>query len=134
MARLTNKQFPVASFDTIFEIERDAAVGYDGFDKVMKEHTKTLDALQKASDKLKVGEIVGFLLSIPWADGYAYYLVTNDEPLTLQPVLVHDAWQVPYYQIRGLRKSDIVNRQKSAKKIGKLFVPRSMIGNRKVIK
>ena len=106
MARLANKNYPVG---------RTRDVGYGGLVELMKEHTKTLNALQKASDKLKSGEVKGFLLPIPWADGYAYYLVTNDNPLTLQPVLVHDEWQVPYYMIRGLRVADILKRQKARK-------------------
>jgi len=74
------------------------------------------DSEKKAFDELLItaravpkGVLVGLLVSFPYADGAAYYRVIKEKPLTLQHIPYGDAWQVPGYQIRGLRKEDIFN-------------------------
>jgi len=51
--------------------------------------------------------IVGSLIKIGWADGYAAYIIVKARPMTLMHVYLGDGWQVPFYMIRGLRKIDL---------------------------
>jgi len=71
------------------------------------DHDKAFDALVAASDALPPGHIVGGLIRFPRGDGYAYYLVTKDKPLTVQSVPYSDAWQADHMTIRGLRRADV---------------------------
>lgn len=66
-----------------------------------------LGRLMSESAKLPTGEIVGGVLALPYADGYAYYIVTKAKPLTLRWIPYCDAWQVPDVYIRGLRLEDV---------------------------
>jgi hypothetical protein len=47
------------------------------------------------------------LIGIPAADGFAWYRVVSESPLTLQHVPYGDAWHAPAAHIRGLRKTDV---------------------------
>ena len=73
-----------------------------------KAHSAELERLQAASDALPEGILVGGLLSFPVADGYAYYLVRNNDPLTLQHVPFGDAWTIPTPYVRGLEPEDVI--------------------------
>jgi hypothetical protein len=70
-------------------------------------HEQEFKRLQAISDALKYPDIVGGIFRIPWADSYAYYLVTSDDPLTLQHIDYGDAWSVPSYMIRGISPADV---------------------------
>lgn len=80
-----------------------------------------LEKLRITSSLLKGNEVVGGLLRFPVADGYAYYLVTNDKPLELTHINFGDNWTIPEWQIRGLRKSDIVSQLKRAREFSKIW-------------
>ena len=67
---------------------------------------KMFDALCEKSDAIKRG-IVGKVISFPYADGAAHYVVVKDSPLTVAPIPVGDKWQMSGIMIRGLRKSDV---------------------------
>lgn len=70
---------------------------------------KLLQALQEESNRIKLSEtIVGVVVQFPIADGYAWYRVIKQRPLTLQHIPICDAFQIPHPYLRGLRKSDIV--------------------------
>lgn len=56
---------------------------------------------------VELGEITGAILRWQRADGYAWYLVINDEPLTLQHVDLFDGYTVEPALIRGLDRSDV---------------------------
>lgn len=63
------------------------------------------------------GPLTGEIVRFPFADSYAFYMVA-DAPQTMS--LVHcplgDAWDLPGYQTRGLRKTDIlaaINRERA---------------------
>ena len=63
------------------------------------------DELERRS---RLGDsIVGKVISFPFADGYAHYIVFKESPLTVAPIPVGDRWQVSEIMIRGLRKADI---------------------------
>lgn len=60
-------------------------------------------------------ELIGEEIRFPMADGYARYLVWRTKPLSLIHIPLGDAWNLPDYQLRGLRVSDvreIVRRQR----------------------
>lgn len=65
-------------------------------------------ALQAASDALPPNAIVGGLLAFPAGDGYAFYRVVTEQPLTVQLVLCGDAWEVQVARIHGLTRANVV--------------------------
>lgn len=94
MATLTDKK-----------IDGDWSIG--GPDWVDR-HDKQFNELLKKSAKVDVnGSLIGAVIALPFADGAAHYVVIKNRPLTLQHIPYCDAWHVPYYTIRGLRKADI---------------------------
>jgi hypothetical protein len=104
MAQLANKPCPG---DWSFE-------GDDWYER----HGKQFKALHEAAQKVDpAGSLVGALVEFPWADGSAIYRVSKDKPLILQHVPVFDAWQVPYTQIRGLRRADVIAQVESSRRL-----------------
>lgn len=79
------------------------------------------DRLAAASNALPEGQLTGALLSWQRADGYAYYLVTKEKPLTLQLVPFMDNYQVEDALIRGLNTSDVHNMIERDRKLRDLF-------------
>lgn len=81
--------------------------------KRLKEHLKSMGY---------TGEHTGEEFSIPCGDGAARYMVMEG-PKTF--ALVHlplgDAWSVPEYMTRGLRKGDVLKKIESTKRIAELF-------------
>ena len=74
-----------------------------------KRHEDQFKALEAEAEKVDPAvSLVGVIVRFPWADGNAFYRVSKDKPLMLQHIPVFDAWQVPYSQIRGLRRADVV--------------------------
>lgn len=97
----------------------DWSIGPEGWYERHEQQWKDLQAEAAKVDPNK--SLVGAIVSFPWADGSAYYRVASDKPLMLEHIPYCDAWQVPYTQIRGLRRSDIVAMVKSEKKLQELF-------------
>lgn len=87
-------------------------------------HEKAMAEMRATSDALEDGDIVGFIMQFPWADGYAVYRVTKERPLTLQHIDYGDAWQVPDAHLRGIRFEDVVQAQMRARARRKLFGPK----------
>jgi hypothetical protein len=86
-----------------------------------KRQEEALDRLMDASANLPAGKVVGGLLRWQRADGYAFYLVTKERPLTLQHVPFCDAYQVEPYLIRGLNKQDVLDQLESARRLHAIF-------------
>ncbi len=83
---------------------------------------EVLDAyFKRQADELEKLLDTGLLLSFPRADGYAYYLVVNWKPLTLQWVPYGDKWQVEPELIRGLRATGVRERLSYAKRLRSIF-------------
>lgn len=91
------------------------------FRKAWEADAKWLADLQATSDALPDGEIVGALLKWQRGDGYAFYLVINDNPLTVSRVKFGDNWSVEPALIRGLRRRDIEDMLAHAKRFAALF-------------
>lgn len=77
--------------------------------------------LQEKSDSLKSGEIVGGLLSFPVGDGYACYVVTVDQPLTVAWAPTIDEWSAPAPLLRGLNRTDVEKMLEMRRGIKKIF-------------
>ena len=97
-------------------------VDFSKYDESSSEKAdKSFEDLQKISDSLPEGKVVGYIFSEPHADGYALYLVTKDRPLTLAHIPHGDAWELPDAHIRGLQRSDILWKQRQGKRLKDLF-------------
>lgn len=83
--------------------------------------TKLMNEMQAVSDALPEDEITGGIISFPYADGHALYLVEKAKPLTLQHIPYMDAWQVDAALIRGLRVVDVQQKLKGRKNLKAMF-------------
>ena len=84
MAQLSHKFYPMPEFRQF---------------KDWKEWSKAQD---EALDAIPAGRLISF----PCADGQALYYVETWKPFVLQSIPYGDAWQVPYYTIRGFTVAD----------------------------
>lgn len=62
----------------------------------------------RANTKSK-SDLVGEIIHLPFADGYASYVVFNTQPLQLLLLLDGDAWSADPMTIRGMRLTDVKN-------------------------
>ena len=69
---------------------------------------RELDELQVVSDALPANAIVGALIRFHVADGYAFYRVTAEAPLTVQHVPFLDGYAIAAAHVRGLEREDIL--------------------------
>jgi hypothetical protein len=100
---------------------------YEDYDDVMEGFRAEDEAFQKlwkASEALERPHIIGGLLGWGRGDGTAWYIVTDDNPLTLAWVAYSDRWQVEPELIRGLRKADVIARLHAPRIFGARNVPR----------
>lgn len=93
---------------------------WDG-DYDSNEHLAALRQLRETSDALPDGQIVGSLLSWQRGDGWAYYLVVDDEPLTVQHVRAIDAWTVEDALIKGLDREDVIQHRRADRHLRSMF-------------
>lgn len=70
-------------------------------------HVKAFNALQDYADSLTEDQIVGQIIRWQVADGYAYYMVVDDDPLTVSSIPFLDGWQVDPIMIKGLDADDV---------------------------
>ena len=84
-------------------------------------HFKEMDRLLQISQNLPEGELVGYILRFPRADGYAFYVVSNIKPLTLRHIDYGDNWRIDDAHIRGLRLQDVKSMQHSDRELAKIF-------------
>lgn len=113
MARLAKyalKGFP----DADWEKPEDMKKVFDAQDAAMKK-------LQETSDALRGDEVVGGVLKFGRGDGYAIYVVTKEDPLTLTHVPYCDAYAVEAALIRGLTRKDVLRMLKADRSMAKLF-------------
>ena len=103
---------------------------YPGFNKLQGEtfdacYKRTVKAMRDLEDKsAQINpsvSIVGALIKFPYADGFAYYIVSQDKPITVQHVPYGDAWQADPVTIRGIDKSTVVEQLNRTKNLNDLF-------------
>lgn len=103
MAQLSNK--PCTGNWQISGSPDDWSKRQDAQMKALEAESARVAAAVKSNPK---ASLIGVLVYFPWADGSAVYRVSKDKPLMLEHVPYGDAWQVPYSQIRGLRRQDVL--------------------------
>lgn len=86
------------------------------------EHMMAMQALQNVSDRLPLGEVVGAILSWQRGDGYAYYLVIDDEPLTVQFIPFLDKWTVEDELIKGIDREGVIQHLRADRLTRSLFI------------
>ena len=100
----------------------EAYAGKRDFCKVMDEGDALKVKLSKVSDKVDLKKtLVDVIVRFGVADGYAYYRVTADKPLTLEHLPFSDGYQIPYAHIRGLTKADILRQEEGHRNMSLLF-------------
>jgi hypothetical protein len=81
----------------------------ESFDQYNSRSRTAFDRLLEAEKTVDTSKsLVGCLYSHPVADGYAWYVVTSDRPLTLRHIPIGDAWTLSPATVRGLSKKDII--------------------------
>jgi len=90
-----------------------------------KRQTDVLDSMQKTSDAIDhtnpKADLTGALLRWQIADGYSFYVVTKNSPLTLAHVPYSDAWRVQPETIRGVNRSTVLSQLERRASYSKLF-------------
>lgn len=66
------------------------------------------DLSRKAARQAEAKSLRGIMLRFHVADGFAFYLVVNSNPLTVQHIPFGDAYSVSAAHIRGLSRSDVI--------------------------
>lgn len=88
---------------------------------------KMLEKLIFTSNEIPEGQLVGVVVSFPVADGAAYYIVTNEKPLTVQWIRFLDSYEAPVPLIRGLNRNDIEQMHHRSKKLKELFDKKNVV-------
>lgn len=79
------------------------------------EQQRQIESLIEASNE--TDDLVGTMLRFSVADGYAWYRVTNVEPLEVEFVPFADEYAVHPALIRGLNEDDVREQKEYAKRI-----------------
>ncbi len=66
-------------------------------------------------------ELVGEVIRFPRGDGTANYMVFRTKPLSLLHIPLGDSWDLPDYQLRGLRVKDVRELVKRDRALGDFF-------------
>lgn len=69
----------------------------------------------------KKSPLIGKVVRYPYADGHAVYVVYTTTPLALIHAPIGDAWQLPEWQTRGLRLSDVETHVQRNEELAALF-------------
>lgn len=97
-------------------------VGYDvnALFEAETEWVKELAEWCRANTDSK-SELIGEVIRFPRGDGYAQYMVYRTKPLSLLHLPLGDAWDLPDYQLRGLRVKDVRELVRSERALRELF-------------
>jgi hypothetical protein len=96
----------------------------EDINEYLKRTDALLQALEAEFEKQPEGTVKGAIVSFPYADGSAMYLVQRVRPLTLQHIPYGDAWQIPAAHIRGLTLEDIEQNIARSRSLKALFSQR----------
>lgn len=66
-------------------------------------------------------DLIGEVIRFPRGDGTANYMVFRTKPLSLLHIPLGDAWDLPDYQMRGLRVKDVRELVRADHALGELF-------------
>jgi hypothetical protein len=114
MAKLDPKPFPFPALD--FSV-RDRTM--------MDPQTAEINRLQALSDAIDCNNpkanLKGALLRWQRADGYAYYIVTQNSPLTVAHIDFCDGYGVEAPLLRALNRADILGMLRQTKSFNAMF-------------
>lgn len=106
-------------------IEFPAFSGTGALEPYFKAQEEALKKLQEASAAIDFTkprvDLTGALVSFQIADGYAYYVVSKNSPLTVRHVPFGDAWQAIEPTIRGLNRDFVLDHLRRTKMMRDLF-------------
>lgn len=93
------------------------------FDAVQKAEAEWLEELIEwcKTNTDSRSELIGEVIRFPRGDGTANYMVFRTKPLTLLHIPLGDAWDLPDYQMRGLRVKDVQELVRQDRALGDLF-------------
>lgn len=118
MARLDRKPFPGYP-----AMPRDAYSNRDAFEKWKADERAFWKALSEREAAGGENDVVGVVCRFQIADGYATYVVTKAQPLTLAHVESGDCYQINAAHMRGLRASDVLAQKKYNAALRKMQAP-----------
>ena len=104
----------------MMDFRDDKGWDHKGFTKAENEWLKELNQWCHDNTDSR-SELVGELIRFPRGDGYAQYMVFKTKPLTLLHIPLGDAWDLPDYQMRGLRVKDVKELVRQDRALGDLF-------------
>ena len=111
----------IASKRTEFEKRDD-----EDWQQFFERTGKALDTLTDRSARVNSEKsLVGAVITFPRGDGYAFYEVVKDAPLTVAHIPYADAWRADPITLRGLRRSDVVERLRHDRALKAIFSRRS---------
>jgi len=84
------------------------------------DHESFSEYMKRTGEEIKRLQNTEKVIMFPVADGYAYYVVVSEKPLTMQWVPYGDRWQVHPALIRGLTLKEvkgIIAREKAMREL-----------------
>jgi len=92
-------------------------------EKMQKDEESYIDRLRQwcLQNTDSTNPLVGKIIQIPHADGYAVYMVFRTKPLQIIHVATGDAWHADSIWIRGLKLSDVKKMIQREETLNKTF-------------
>ena len=103
------------------DFRMDKSLDHDAFRKAEDEWLKELAEWCLTNTDSR-SDLIGQIVSFPRGDGSAQYMVFRTKPLTLLHIPLGDAWDLPDYQMRGLRVKDVRELVRTDRALGDLFL------------
>lgn len=102
-------------------IEEVRTLGLNDYMEGYAQEAERLREYLDRSNALPDDEIVGTVVRFQKGDGYAFYVVSKESPLTLDCLCQGDHWQIDAPYMRGLEREDIISQRNRAKALDKIF-------------
>jgi len=121
VARLSAKAYPWKGVN-YWRLDGETVERYKA--RVKREEQEDDIAWEELIEKtvaLPDGEILGALVTYPVADGFAAYVVIQEEPLTLQWIPFGDMYQADHRLIKGTDRRDVLTDISARKMLHKVF-------------
>jgi hypothetical protein len=103
----------LAATSLVFEFNGDWAHYREWFDEKIASAQTNKDPY--------AADLTGSLIKFGRGDGYAFYVVTKHDPLTVRHIAIGDAWQAERALIRGLLRDDVRRQLQYEKDMKELF-------------
>jgi hypothetical protein len=104
----------------LIDFRFDGTINIEAYTKAEEEWTKELAEWCRTNTDSR-SDLIGEVIRFPRGDGTANYMVFRTKPLSLLHIPLGDAWDLPDYQMRGLRVKDVRELVRSSKAMDELF-------------